>query len=61
MKCNGVVVITLGASPLPTLQLAAGLSEKGWSWRSMALVGISMPWGSPSFGPLGLAPAGNAL
>lgn len=54
MKCNGVVMISLGAAPLPTLQLAGGLSEKGWSWRSMTLVGIFMPWGSPFSGPLGL-------
>lgn len=49
-----------GSCALPTLEPAGGLSG------ALELVldgpgGIFMPWGSPSCGPLGLAPAGNAL
>lgn len=39
MERNGVVMISLGAAPLPTLEPAGGLSEKCWSWCD-SLVGL---------------------
>lgn len=35
--------ISQGDEPLPTLEQAGGLSEKRWSWHSMALWGFVCP------------------